>query len=101
MTTKTPTNESIRPFEGNIPESALTDLRRRLAETRLPDAETVGEHSQGVPLKAGQQVRGYCQSHYGGREVEARHDAVANFITDIDGLDIHFVHVRSGHENAM
>ncbi len=62
MTTKTPTNESIHPFKVNTPESALTDLRRRLAETRLPDAETVADHSQGVPLKTVQQVLRYWQT---------------------------------------
>src|SRR6202011_3654957 len=101
MTTKTPTNESIRPFKVNIPESALTDLRRRLAETRLPDAETVADHSQGVPLKTVQQVLRYWQTDYDWRKVEARLNAVPNFITEIDGLDIHFIHVRSKHENAM
>src|SRR6266851_7347869 len=101
MTSKTPTNESIHPFKVNIPESALTDLRRRLAETRLPDAETVADHSQGVPLKTVQQVLRHWQTDYDWRKVEARLNAVPNFITEIDGLDIHFIHVRSEHENAM
>src|SRR5258708_2710681 len=101
MTTKTPTNESIHPFKVNIPEAALTDLRQRLARTRLPDKETVTDYSQGVPLKTVQRVLSYWQTDYDWRKVEARLNAVPNFITEIDGLDIHFIHVRSRHENAL
>jgi pimeloyl-ACP methyl ester carboxylesterase len=92
---------AIRPFHINIPEAALADLRRRLGETRLPEKETVADHSQGVPLKTIQQVLRYWQSDYDWRKVEARLNAVPNFITEIDGLDIHFIHVRSRHENAL
>jgi pimeloyl-ACP methyl ester carboxylesterase len=92
---------AIRPFRVNIPEAALADLRQRLAQTRLPDKETVTDYSQGVPLKTVQQVLSHWQSHYDWRKVEARLNAVPNFITEIDGLDIHFIHVRSRHENAL
>jgi pimeloyl-ACP methyl ester carboxylesterase len=92
---------SIRPFHVHFPEEVLADLRRRLAETRLPESETVTDHSQGVPLKTVQQVLRYWQTDYDWRKVEARLNAVPNFITKIDGLDIHFIHVRSKHENAL
>ncbi|KJC42462.1 multidrug MFS transporter [Bradyrhizobium sp. LTSP885] len=91
----------IRPFHIHFPEAALVDLRRRLAETRLPENETVTDFSQGVPLKTIQQLLRYWQTDYDWRKVEARLNAVPNFITEIDGLDIHFIHVRSKHENAL
>jgi pimeloyl-ACP methyl ester carboxylesterase len=91
----------IRPFHVHFPEAALVDLRRRLAETRLPENETVADFSQGVPLKTIQQLLRYWQTDYDWRKVEARLNAVPNFITEIDGLDIHFIHVRSRHENAL
>jgi pimeloyl-ACP methyl ester carboxylesterase len=93
--------QSIRSFRVNIPEAVLADLRQRLAQTRLPDKETVTDYSQGVPLKTVQQVLSYWQSNYDWRKVEARLNAIPNFITEIDGLDIHFIHVRSRHENAL
>ena len=96
-----PAADAIRPFRVNIPETALADLRRRLAQTRLPEKETVADYSQGVPLKTIQQVLRYWQTDYDWRKVEARLNAVPNFITEIDGLDIHFIHVRSRHENAL
>ena len=92
---------AIRAFHVNVPEAALADLRRRLAETRLPEQETVGDYSQGVPLKTIQQVLRYWQTEYDWRKVEAKLNAYPNFITEIDGLDIHFIHVRSEHENAL
>jgi len=92
---------AIRPFRVHFPETALVDLRRRLAETRLPDKEAVDDYSQGVPLKTVQQVLRYWQNDYNWRNVEARLNAVPNFVTEIDGLDIHFIHVRSKHENAL
>ena len=85
----------------NIPEEALADLRRRLAQTRLPDRETVADYSQGVPLKTVEQLLRYWQTDYNWRKVEARINAVPNFITEIDGVDIHFIHARSKHENAL
>jgi pimeloyl-ACP methyl ester carboxylesterase len=93
--------DAIRPFHIHFPEAALADLRRRLALTRLPESETVTDHSQGVPLKTVQQLLDYWQTKYDWRRVEARLNAVPNFITEIDGLDIHFIHVRSKHENAL
>ena len=92
---------SIRSFRVDIPETALADLRRRLAETRLPEQETVADYSQGVPLKTVQQLLRYWRTNYDWRNVEARLNAVPNFITEIDGLDIHFIHVRSKHEDAL
>ncbi|MBW9113848.1 epoxide hydrolase [Rhizobium cauense] len=93
--------EAIRPFRVNVPEADLDDLRYRLAHTRLPEKETVSDFSQGVPLKTIKQVLRHWQTAYDWRNVEARINAVPNFITEIDGLDIHFIHVRSKHENAL
>jgi hypothetical protein len=76
-------DNATRPFHINIPEAVLADLRRRLGETRLPEEETVADHSQGVPLKTVQQVLRYWQSDYDWRKVEARLNAVPNFITEI------------------
>jgi pimeloyl-ACP methyl ester carboxylesterase len=95
------TREAIRPFSVDVPEEALADLRRRLAQTRLPDRETVADHSQGVPLKTVEQLLRHWQTDYNWRKVEARINAVPNFITEIDGVDIHFIHARSKHENAL
>jgi pimeloyl-ACP methyl ester carboxylesterase len=95
------TRESIRPFSVNVPEEALADLRRRLAQTRLPDGETVADYSQGVPLKTVEQLLHHWQTNYDWRKVEARLNAVPNFIAEIDGVDIHFIHVRSKHDNAL
>jgi pimeloyl-ACP methyl ester carboxylesterase len=92
---------AIRPFHVNFPESAMADLRQRLANTRLPEQETVSDYSQGVPLKTVKQLLQHWQTNYDWRKVEARINAVPNFITEIDGLDIHFIHVRSKHENAL
>ena len=100
-TEQTADKNAIRPFHVNVPEAALADLRQRLAQTRLPEKETVTDYSQGVPLKTIQQVLRYWQTDYDWRKVEARLNAVPNFITEIDGLDIHFIHVRSKHENAL
>jgi pimeloyl-ACP methyl ester carboxylesterase len=91
----------IRPFQVNVPEADLTDLRRRIVETRLPEKETVGDFTQGVPLATVQKLARYWATDYDWRKVEARMNAVPNFITEIDGLDIHFIHVRSKHENAL
>src|SRR4030081_453414 len=98
---QTADKNAIRPFHVNVPEAELTDLRQRLAQTRLPDKETVTDYSQGVPLKTVQQLLSYWQRDYDWRKVEARINAVPNFITEIDGLDIHFIHARSKHENAL
>jgi hypothetical protein len=99
MATQEPTTptEAIRPFQVDIPEEALLDVRRRIAATRWPDQETVPDTSQGVQLKTMQQLAGYWATDYDWRNCEARLNAVPNFITNIDGLDIHFIQVRSIH----
>jgi pimeloyl-ACP methyl ester carboxylesterase len=92
---------AIRPFTVNVPEEQLSDLRRRLAATRWPERETVGDDSQGVPLAMMQDLARYWATDYDGRKCEARLNALPQFMTEIDGLDIHFIHVRSKHENAL
>jgi pimeloyl-ACP methyl ester carboxylesterase len=93
--------DAIRPFQVNFLDEALADLRRRLAATRWPDKETVADESQGVPLATLQELVRYWQTDYDWRKVEARLNALPQFVTEIDGLDIHFIHVRSKHENAL
>ncbi len=92
---------AVRPFQVNVPEAELTDLRRRIDATRWPERETVTDHSQGVPLATMQKLARYWATEYDWRKVEARLNAVPNFIIEIDDLDIHFIHVRSKHENAL
>ena len=92
---------AIRPFHVNVPEEDLLDLRRRLAATRWPDREIVADQSQGVQLTTVQQLVRYWQNDYDWRKVEARLNALPQFVTEIDGVDIHFIHVRSRHENAL
>ena len=94
-------SETIRPFRVNVAEDDLVDLRRRIAATRWPDRETVADQSQGVRLATTQQLVRYWQTEYDWRKVEARLNALPQFVTEIDGLDIHFIHVRSKHENAL
>ena len=92
---------AIRPFQVRTPDTELTELRRRITATRFPEKETVTDFSQGVPLATTQKLARYWATEYDWRKVEARLNAVPNFITEIDGLDIHFIHVRSKHENAL
>ncbi len=92
---------AIRPFQVNVGEAELTDLRQRINATRWPERETVTDQSQGVPLAMMQKLAHYWATQYDWRKVEARLNALPNFITEIDGLDIHFIHVRSKHENAL
>ena len=92
---------AIRPFRVNIPESDLVELRRRITETRWPDKETVPDATQGVQLATTQKLAKYWATEYDWRKVEARLNALPQFITNIDGLDIHFIHVRSKHKNAL
>jgi pimeloyl-ACP methyl ester carboxylesterase len=92
---------AIRPFRIDIPEDVLANLRERVLATRWPDRETVADPSQGVQLKTMQQLARYWATDYDWRKVEARLNALPQFITEIDGLDIHFIHVRSKHENAL
>ena len=94
-------HSTIRPFEFTAPEEALADLRRRIAATRWPGRETVNDASQGVQLATMQELVRYWGTDYDWRKVEARLNAMPQFITEIDGLDIHFIHVRSKHENAL
>ena len=98
---KAVTGEAIRPFRIKIPENDLVDLRRRLAATRWPERETVADDSQGVPLSTMHELVRHWQTDYDWRKVEARLNALPQFITEIDGLDIHFIHVRSRHDNAL
>ncbi len=92
---------SIRSFRVNIPEADLIELRRRVAATRWPEKETVNDPSQGVQLATTQALARYWATDYDWRRCEAKLNAVPHFITEIDGLDIHFIHVRSKHENAL
>ena len=92
---------TIRPFQVHMPEAALADLRRRIAETRWPDKETVTDRSQGNQLAKLQEIVRYWGSDYDWRKVEARLNALPMFVTEIGGVDIHFIHVRSKHENAL
>jgi pimeloyl-ACP methyl ester carboxylesterase len=92
---------AIPPFSIQVPESALVDLRRRVAATNWPEQETVADASQGVQLATMRALARYWTSDHDWRKVEARLNALPQFITNIDGLDIHFIHVRSQHENAL
>lgn len=92
---------AIRPFSFKAPEADLVDLRRRIAATKWPDRETVNDASEGVQLATIQKLARYWATEYDWRKVEARLNTLPNFVTEIDGLDIHFIHVRSKHENAM
>ncbi len=92
---------AVRPFTVQIPEDALDDLRRRLASTRWPSRELVGDRSQGVQLATMRALHQYWATEYDGRRVESRLNALPQFTTEIDGVDIHFVHVKSEHQNAL
>ena len=92
---------AIRPFSFKVPEADLVDLRRRVAATKWPDRETVNDASEGVQLATIQKLARYWATDYDWRKVEAKLNALPQFITEIDGLDIHFIHVRSKHENAL
>jgi pimeloyl-ACP methyl ester carboxylesterase len=92
---------AIRPFRVEVPDADLIDLRRRIIATRWPDAETVGDASQGVRLATLQDLVGYWGTQYDWRKVEAKLNALPQFVTEIDGLDIQFAHVRSRHTDAL
>jgi len=92
---------TIRPLCVNVPEAELTELRTRINATKWPERETVAEATQGVQLATIQALARYWGTDYDWRKCEARLNALPNFITEIDGLDIHFIHVRSKHENAL
>ena len=89
---------AIRPFHVNVSEAELTELRRRINATKWPERETVTDASQGVQLATIQALASYWATEYDWRKIEAKMKALPQFITEIDGLDIHFIHVRSKHE---
>ncbi|MCG2629863.1 epoxide hydrolase 1 [Bradyrhizobium sp. WYCCWR 13023] len=95
------TSDDIHPFRINVPEEALIDLRSRINATRWPEQETVADESQGVQLATLRDLARYWATDYDWRKIEAKLNALPQFITEIDGLDIHFLHVRSRHENAL
>ena len=94
-------NHAIRPFQVSFPETELTELRRRVAATRWPERETVADDSQGAPLAMMQDLTRYWATDYDWGPCQARLNELPNFITEIDGLDIHFLHIRSPHEDAL
>jgi pimeloyl-ACP methyl ester carboxylesterase len=94
-------SDSIRPFRVNFPDETLIDLNKRVMATRFPEKETVNDSSQGVQLETMKELVQYWGMEYSWRKVEARLNALPQFITNIDNLDIHFIHVRSKHENAL
>jgi pimeloyl-ACP methyl ester carboxylesterase len=101
MSSTVETATEVRPFHIEIPEEDLEELRRRIAATRWPERETVADQSQGVPLAMIQRLARYWMTDYDWRSCEEKLNALPQFITEIDGLDIHFIHVRSQHEDAM
>ena len=101
MTQATTSQTSIRPFQISIPQEDLDDLRRRISATRLPHKELVADRSQGVQLATIQELARYWTTDYDWRACEARLNALPQFKTEIDGVDIHFIHVKSKHENAL
>ena len=92
---------AIRPFQIDVPEAELTELRRRIEATKWPEREAVGDQSQGVQLATIQELARYWAANYDWRKCEKKLNALPNFMTEIDGLDIHFIHVRSKHESAL
>lgn len=97
----TPIGDAIRPFRVEIPDAQLVDLRQRIAATRWPDQETVSDRSQGNQLRTLRDIARHWGSDYDWRKVEARLNALPMFTTEIDGVEIHFIHVRSKHEDAL
>ena len=96
-----PDKNAMRPFHVDIPEAELTEMRRRINATKWPERETVTDASQGVQLATIQALARYWATEYDWRKIESKMNALPNFITKIDGLDIHFIHVRSKHEKAL
>src|SRR5215213_7976323 len=93
--------DAIRPFRFIATEEALVELQQRIKATRWPEKETVNDHSQGVPLATAQALARYWATDYDWRKCEAKLNALPQFVTKIDGLDIHFIHVRSKYANAL
>ena len=100
-TSRTDTDVAVRPFTVDIPQSALDDLKRRVLDTRFPEKEPVSDASQGVQLDVVRELADYWSHAHDWRAVESRLNALPQFVTEIDGLDIHFVHVRSKHDGAL
>lgn len=100
-TVNTQAAEAIRPFHVNFPDADLTDLKQRIKATRWPDKETVADETQGVQLSTMHKLADYWANDYNWRKIEAKLNALPMFITNIDGVDIHFIHVRSKHKNAL
>jgi pimeloyl-ACP methyl ester carboxylesterase len=96
-----PDSDAVRPFRVEVPEADLIDLRRRITATKFPERETVNDFSQGVPLATVEKLARYWATDYDWRRCEARLNAFPQFITEIDGLDIHFIHARSPHADAL
>jgi pimeloyl-ACP methyl ester carboxylesterase len=92
---------AIRPFQVKVPDKDLAEMRRRIAAMRWPEKETVGDESQGVPLAMTRELASYWGTDYDWRKAEAKLNALPQFVTNIDGLDIHFIHVRSREKNAL
>src|SRR5436309_14159827 len=92
---------AIRPFHVNVPKAELTELRKRIQATKWPARELVTDASQGVQLATMQKLARYWATDYDWRKVEARLNALPQFVTEIDGVDVHFIHVRSKHENSL
>ena len=101
MSATAETATAIRPFRAEFSEEQIGDLRRRIAATRWPSKELVDERSQGVQLAAIRALAGYWLDEYDFGRIEARLNELPQFVTEIDGVDIHFVHVTSSHENAL
>src|SRR5690242_2619312 len=101
MSQLTAESTAIRPLEVGFPEADLDDLRRRISATRWPERETVDDDSQGVPLAVMQELARYWSSNYDWSACEAKLNALPHFVTEIDGLDVHFIHVRSRHGDAL
>jgi pimeloyl-ACP methyl ester carboxylesterase len=101
MSSAVETANEIRPFNVDVPDEALEDLRRRIAATNWPEKETVADQSQGVPLAMVKELADYWGTDYDWRKCEAKLNSLPQFMTEIDGLDIHFIHVKSDHEDAL
>ena len=101
MSTTVQTSTDIRPFHVEFPEDALAELRDRIAAARWPSKELVADRSQGVQLEALRALAIYWENKYDWRKAEARLNALPQFTTEIDGVEVHFIHVKSGHENAL
>src|SRR5437899_8135188 len=101
QTHESTSTSEVRPFSFNVPEAELTELRRRIHATKWPEQETVADASQGVQLATMQELARYWGTDYDFKRFEAKLNALPQFVTQIDGLDIHFIHVRSKHANAL